>query len=313
MAPKLFWIGLGNMGRGMCKNVINKADVQHPVLVYNRTKQKAVEYSTQFEEGRVEVVDSVAAGVAKADVIFTILAKDDVVEAIVDDLLGSTDVKGKLFVECSTIHPDTTARVSKKLVDAGAEFVAAPVFGAPAMGELGQLVGVLAGPEASVQKARPFFQGVMAKAEINMSGLPYEKALQLKVIGNTFILNMVEQISEGLVLSEKAGLGTQYVRDFIHLIFQGPFAAYADRILSGKYHTMDYPLFPVDLAIKDARHALSLAEAAGVHMGNLDVGLAHLEEVKQHQGEKGDIASIYGAVRAKAGLKYENEPTPGLE
>jgi 3-hydroxyisobutyrate dehydrogenase-like beta-hydroxyacid dehydrogenase len=290
----------------MCKNMVEKANVEHPVIVYNRTKQKAVEFSAKFEDGKVEVVDSMTDGVAKADVIFTILAKDDVVESVTDDILASVNVKGKLFIDCSTIHPDTTIRVAKRFVDAGAEFVAAPVFGSPAMGEIGQLVGVLAGPKASVDKARPYFKGVMAKAEIDMSDLPVEKALQLKVIGNTFILNMVEQISEGLVLSEKAGLGTQYLHDFISLVFSGPFAAYADRILSGAYHRMAYPLFPVDLAIKDARHALSLAEAAGVQMGNLEVGMAHLQQVKEHDGAKGDIAGIYGAIRAAAGLKYEN-------
>ncbi|KAH6856609.1 NAD binding domain of 6-phosphogluconate dehydrogenase-domain-containing protein [Chaetomium sp. MPI-CAGE-AT-0009] len=306
MAPKVLWIGLGNMGRGMCKNVIEKGPVDHPVLIHNRTKQRSVEFSAKFAAGQTEIVDSVPAGVAKADIIFTMLAKDDVVEAVAADILQSVDVKGKLFVECSTIHPDTTVRVAKLFQDRGAEFVAAPVFGAPAIGEIGQLVAVLAGPKASVEKARKYFKGVMAKKEIDMSDLPYEKALQLKLIGNTFIANMVEQLSEALVLSEKSGLGTQYLHDFVEGLFPGPFAAYSTRILSGAYHRMSYPLFPVDLARKDARHAFSLAEACGVRLRNLEVADAHLAEVKEHDGEMGDIAGIYGAVRQESGLKYEN-------
>lgn len=306
MAPKLFWIGLGNMGRGMCKNVVEKADLDQPVLVYNRTRERSVEFTSQFSAGKTEIVDSIAAGVVRADIIFTILAKDDVVEAVADEILKAGDVKGKLIVECSTIHPETTARVAKTFQDRGAEFVAAPVFGAPAMAEVGQLVGVLAGPGASVQKARKFFKGVMAKGEIDMSDQPYEKALQLKLIGNTFILNMVEQLSEGLVLAEKSGLGTQYVHEFVENILPGPYAAYSTRILSGAYHRMSYPLFPVDLALKDARHAVSLAEACGARMRNLEVANAHLAEVKEHDGAKGDIAGIYGAVRQESGLKYEN-------
>jgi 3-hydroxyisobutyrate dehydrogenase-like beta-hydroxyacid dehydrogenase len=290
----------------MCKNVVEKADVDHPVLLFNRTKERSVKFSANFSEGQTEIVDSVTAGVARADIIFTILAKDDVVEAVADEILKAGDVTGKLFVDCSTIHPETATRVAKLFHDRGAEFVAAPVFGAPAIGELGQLIGVLAGPAASVQKARHFFTGVMAKSEIDMSDQPYEKALQLKLIGNTFILNMVEQISEALVLSEKSGLGTQYLHDLVKSLLPGPFAAYSDRILSGAYHKMDYPLFPVDLARKDARHALSLAEASGVRMRNLEVADAHLADVKEHDGEKGDIAGIYGAIRKESGLKYEN-------
>ncbi|KAK4155823.1 hypothetical protein C8A00DRAFT_31376 [Chaetomidium leptoderma] len=306
MAPKILWIGLGNMGRGMCKNVVEKGHVDHPVLLYNRTKQRSVEFSEKFSAGKTEIVDSVAAGVAKADIIFTILAKDDVVEAVADEIFKAGDVKGKLFVECSTVHPDTTVRLAKAFHDRGAEFVAAPVFGAPAMGDAGHLVGVLAGPKASVQKASPYFKGVMAKSEIDMSDEPYEKALQLKLIGNTFILNMVEQLSEGLVLAEKSGLGTQYLHAFVESILPGPFAAYSTRILSGAYHSMSYPLFPVDLARKDARHVLSLAEACGAQLKNVEVADAHLAQVKEHDGEWGDIAGIYGAVRKEAGLKYEN-------
>jgi 3-hydroxyisobutyrate dehydrogenase-like beta-hydroxyacid dehydrogenase len=290
----------------MCKNVIEKADVQHPVLLHNRTKQRAVDFSAKFQDGQTEIVDSIAAGVARADVIFTMLAKDDVVDTVADEILKAVDVKGKLFIECSTVHPDTTVRLAKVFQDSGAEFVAAPVFGSPAMGEIGQLVPVLVGPKASVQRARPFFKDVIAKGEIDMSDEPYEKALQLKLIGNTFILNMVEQVSEGLVLAEKSGLGTQYLHEFIGHVFPGPFAAYSTRILSGAYHKMDYPLFPVDLAKKDARHALSLANACGAKMRNLEVADAHLDEVKEHDGEKGDIAGIYGAVRVESGLKYEN-------
>lgn len=38
----------------------------------------------------------------------------------------------------------------------------------------------------------------------------------------------------------------------------------------------------------------------------VEVADAHLKQVKEHSGEKGDIASIYGAVRLEAGLKFEN-------
>ncbi len=291
----------------MCKNLVEKGNLEQPLLLFNRTKQRSIELSEQLPAGKTEVVDSIAAGVAKADIIFIILSKDDVVEAAVDEILKSNDVTGKLVVECSTIHPSTTSRLAQAITDRGAEFVAAPVFGAPAMADAGQLVGVLAGLKTSVQKARPYFKGVMARSEIDMSDEPYEKALQLKLIGNTFIVNMVEQISEGHVLAEKSGLGTKYLHQWIEGMFPGPYAAYSNRMLSGDYYQREYPLFAVDLARKDARHAMSLAEASGTRMRNVETADAHLAQVKEHAGERGDIAGIYGAVRKEAGLKFENE------
>ncbi len=41
-------------------------------------------------------------------------------------------------------------------------------------------------------------------------------------------------------------------------------------------------------------------------MPAVEVADAHLAAVKEHMGDKGDIAGIYGAVRKESGLKFEN-------
>ncbi|KAJ4165366.1 hypothetical protein LMH87_007000 [Akanthomyces muscarius] len=306
MAPTLLWIGLGNMGRAMCKNIVEKGNLDSPLLIYNRSKQRAIDLSQKLSAGKTEVVESLVDAVAKADVIFTCISNDEAVAETVATLLQA-DVKGKLFVECSTIHPDSTQATADKLLAAGAEFVAAPVFGAPAAAEAGQLIAVLAGPAASVERARPWFQGVTARAEIDLTDAPYGKATTLKVIGNTFVLNMVEQLAEAHVLAEKSGLGTQPIHDLVSALFPGPYAAYSTRMLTGDYHRREEPLWAVDLARKDARHAKALAEAAGTRVQNVETADAHLAKLKEHAGASGDIAGIYGTVRQEAGLRFEND------
>ena len=81
--------------------------------------------------------------------------------------------------------------------------MACAVFGTPAMAEGGQLVCVLAGPKEDVEEVVPYCKGMMGRANIDFGGQPPEKATLLKVIGNTFILSMVETISEGQVVAEK--------------------------------------------------------------------------------------------------------------
>lgn len=289
----------------MTKNIVEKAKLDQPLILFNRTEQVAVEQSNKLPEGKTEVAESVQDGVSKADIIFTCLSNDAAVESTVAEAL-KVSLKGKVIVECSTIHPDTTEKLAKLVVDAGGEFVAAPVFGAQAMAEGGQLIGVLAGPAASVEKVRPYFKGVMARAEILMSDEPCRNATTLKVIGNTFVLNMVEQLSEGHVLAEKTGLGTKHLQTFVEMMFPGPYAAYSGRMLSGDYYKRDPPAFGIDLAKKDARHAKNLAKAAGMTLQNVETGDKHMDVVKELRGEKGDLAGIYGAVRHEAGLPYEN-------
>ena len=76
------------------------------------------------------------------------------------------------------------------------------------MADKGQLICVLAGPESSVDKVKPYTTGVISRINVDFSGQRVGKATLLKVIGNTFILNLIESLSEGHVLAEKSGLGT---------------------------------------------------------------------------------------------------------
>jgi 3-hydroxyisobutyrate dehydrogenase-like beta-hydroxyacid dehydrogenase len=175
------------------------------------------------------------------------------------------------------------------------------------MADAGTLVCVTAGAKSSVEKVKPYTDGVMGRATIDFSDQPAGNATLLKVIGNTFILNMVEVLSEGHTLAEKTGLGTSNLHNFISTMFPGPYTAYSQRMLDGDYYQREEPLFHVDLARKDARHAKDLAKRSGTNMPALQVADAHLVKVKEHLGERGDIPSIYGAVRQESGLKFENK------
>ncbi|KAF4773805.1 hypothetical protein HER10_EVM0004763 [Colletotrichum scovillei] len=306
MAQTLLWIGLGNIGRGMCKNIAEKSKLDKPLLIYNRTTKRATELSQSLPAGKTQVVESLGDAIAQADIIFTCVANDQAVEEIFATA-SQQKLEGKVFVECSTIAPGASEAAAKAVLDKGAEFICAPVFGAPAMVAAGNATLVLAGPKASIEKIRPYIDAMVAR-EINMADEPYHKASTLKVLGNTVILGMVEQLAETYVAAEKSGLGTGYVKQFVDAMFGGsPYPAYSVRMLEGDYYKREEPLFAVDLARKDAGHAMAIAKAAGTRLPNIENADKHLQIVKEHVGPSGDMAGIYGAVRKEAGLKYEND------
>ncbi|KAK3209011.1 hypothetical protein GRF29_69g471371 [Pseudopithomyces chartarum] len=290
----------------MCKNLVEKGNLDKPLILFNRTKKRSDDLASALGADKTRVVETINDVVKSADIIFMCLGDDAAVNSTVSTILEE-DVKGKLIVDASTVHPDTTNDLEKRLTSKGAEFVGMPVFGAPAMADSGSLICVLAGPASSVDKVKPFTKGVMGRADIDYSNQPAGNATLMKVIGNTFILNMNEVLSEGHVLAEKSGLGTQNLHAWIETMFPGPYAAYSNRMLAGDYYKRDEPLFHVDLARKDARHAMDIAEKAGASVPALKVADAHLKQVKEHLGDKGDIPSIYGAVRKESGLKFENK------
>lgn len=124
----------------MCKKLVEKGNLDKPLILYNRTKKKAEDLAAALPAGKTEVVDSIAEGVKKADIIFTIVSNDAAVRDTVGAILASGQVEGKLVVECSTIHPDTAKQVAEDVLAEGAEFVACPIFGAPAAAEAGALM-----------------------------------------------------------------------------------------------------------------------------------------------------------------------------
>lgn len=288
----------------MCKNLVEKGNLSTPLLIHNRTVSRAEDLSKKI--GHSTVSPDIKDLAQKSDIIFYCLGDDDAVMSTVKTILGSGNIKEKVFVDCSTIHPDTTTEENKLITDAGGVFVAMPVFGAPAMADSGQLINVIAGPSSAIEKIRPYCKGVTGRATIEFADAAPSKATTLKIIGNTFILTMVETLSEGHTLAEKCGLGTDGLHQFIEIMFPGPYTAYSNRLMSGDYYKRDEPLFAVDLARKDARHAQNLAKDSGMRMRNVELADGYLKEVKEHMGARGDIASIYGAKRAESGLKFEN-------
>ncbi|KAL8880200.1 MAG: hypothetical protein Q9198_002344 [Flavoplaca austrocitrina] len=292
----------------MVKNLVGKAHLDRPIIISNRNPQRAIDLQTTLDptKEKTVVASNFTGAVEIADIIFTCLADDDTMTQTVDEVSRATNLKGKLFVDCSTVHPDTTDHLADVFAKAGAEFVACPVFGAPAMADAGLLICVLAGPKDSIPKVRPYCKGVMGKANIEFSDQPCSKATLLKIIGNTLILNMIESLAEGHTIAEKSGLGNDNLHRFIEVMFPGPYTAYSGRMMSGDYHKRKQPLFAVDLARKDARHAMGIAEVNGMRLEDVEVADKHLGDVRSYMGQKGDIAGIYGAVREISGLNFES-------
>ncbi|KAJ5569599.1 uncharacterized protein N7459_009029 [Penicillium hispanicum] len=309
---RVAWIGLGNIGRGMSANIARKGP-QSSLTLYNRTTARATAHA-QTLGNTVRVAATLPEAVQAADVIFTCVGDDPALDAVVSGLLSdaAADLSAKTFVDCSTVHPDTSRRAETAITARGAGFVACPVFGAPNMAEAGQMIVVPAGKQASIAKATPFFDGVTARATVDLSNgtgadIDVGAAATLKLLGNTFILNTVGVLAESLVAAEASGLGTGPLKQWLDLFAPGPFAKYAERMLTGDYYQREEPLFAVDLARKDLRHASSLAQAGGQRMRNVEVTDSFLQDVKAEKGEQGDVAAVYGAARKAAGMEFGNQ------
>lgn len=87
----------------MCKNLVEKGDLGKPLIIFNRTRQRATDLNAKLPAGTTTIAASVEEAVAKADIIFTCLGDDAAIKETITTAMKG-DVQGKLFVDCSTVR-----------------------------------------------------------------------------------------------------------------------------------------------------------------------------------------------------------------
>lgn len=110
------------------------------------------------------------------------------------------------------------------------------VLGSPAMAAAGQLVCILSGPAKAAAFVRPYTTGVIGSRLVEMGDEDSSKADLLKLIANTFILNVNQVVAEGLAFAEKATIEPQKLQELLIALFGAPYALYSQRMLGGDYH-----------------------------------------------------------------------------
>ncbi|KAH8588163.1 6-phosphogluconate dehydrogenase-like protein [Bisporella sp. PMI_857] len=303
MAPRLAFIGMGLMGQAMTKNLVLHGNLDTPLTIYNRTKKSAEEHSAII--GHSIIVDSIEEVVLGSDVIWSCLQDEKAVEDTYKSIL-TKDINGKLFIESSTITPESTNSIAKQVLSAGGEFVALPVMGEPSMAERQMLICIAAGSPESVERIKPYIVGVVGHSLVDLSGEEPGKASLLKIMGNVLIISTMETVAEVNVFAEKCGLGMQNMEKLMGQMFpRPPHAIYNQRMMNGDYYK-NTPMVEVSKARSLTSHVLDLAKSAGASVKAYEVAVEHLKVVETHVGSKADILGIYGAVRLESGLPYEN-------
>jgi len=136
---KVGFIGLGNMGRGMADNLIQKG---HSVVAFDVVDENL----KAIEEKGAEAVSSPAQVAERCDKIVTMLPNNAIVRSVYeggDGILGRVQPQS-LLIDCSTVDPALSKELAGKSADVKSVFVDAPVSGgvnAAAAGSLTFMVG----------------------------------------------------------------------------------------------------------------------------------------------------------------------------
>ncbi|MFC7345120.1 NAD(P)-dependent oxidoreductase [Chryseobacterium zhengzhouense] len=244
---KIGFIGLGNMGHPMAKN-LEKAGFQ--LSVFNRTAEKAED----FKERSI-VRNTVSDVVKNSDVIFTMLTNDAAVKAVYEEVL-TQNISGKLFIDMSTISPEATNDISSAVKIKEAGFLDAPVAGSTKPAAEGTLIIMAGGDEKDLQRAEPYLQKLGKQIKhLGENG----KGIAAKLSVNYFLSTIYQGLAETILLSDKLGISR---KDMLEIINESASGSGATKVKTPLLTDENYdPAFALDLMLKD----ILLAKDAGAN------------------------------------------------
>jgi 3-hydroxyisobutyrate dehydrogenase-like beta-hydroxyacid dehydrogenase len=253
MKEKIGFMGLGIMGSAMAANLLKAG---YPVMVYNRTAQKA---DPLVKQG-AELAATPKALAQAADVVIAMLTGP---EALGDLLWGSEGAGGalnhsKVFINMSSVSPAYTRELAGELEPSGALFIDAPVSGTKKPAEDGTLVILAGGPADKVKELEPLLLS-MGKKVIYCGAVG--QGSMMKMFINLLLGLMMEGFAEALNFGRLGGLDLEAMLD---TTYSGAMNAPMFQVKAANLKAKNYPAaFPLKHLAKDAKFAVDTAYELG--------------------------------------------------
>ena len=198
---RIAFLGLGNMGLPMATNL---ARAGHVVTGFDLSPAALAAFSAHGA-----VADSVAACVAAAEWVITMLPAGPHVRAVVGEVLAACPV-GASLNDCSTIDVETARAVAAQAAESGRAMLDAPVSGGTGGAAAGTLTFMVGGPEAAFALAQPILSA-MGKTIVHTGASGAGQAA--KMCNNMILGISMLAVSEAFVLAERLGLEAQKLFD----------------------------------------------------------------------------------------------------
>lgn len=288
---KIGFIGLGNMGMPMSKNLVEDG---YDVLGYDLNKDAL----TEFEEAGGKTANSGGEVAANCDVVFTSLPSSKAAEAVYlgEDGLISHSHKDIVLVDTSTVAPEMNEKIAKAATEKGIAFLAAPVSGGVIGAVNRTLTFMVGGSEEVFKQVLPLINAL--GTDCFHVGETIDSGTTVKLINNLLIGFYTAGVSEALQLANKKDIDLDKLFDMLNVSYG------QSRIYERNYKTYiannDYePGFTISLLLKDLGFALDLAKQQDLNLPISEQLVSlYTETEKEGYGPK-DMAVLYEKVKAQ--------------
>ena len=288
--------GIGTMGFNIGARLI---EVGHTLTVWNRTAEK----TNPLADLGASVAKTPSGLASAAEAVITILTNAAAIDAVYHgaDGLLSGNVRGKLFIEMSTVMPEAQAALAEKVRAKGAAFVECPVSGSVIPARTGKLLGLMGAEPADAARARPLLEQMCRRV---MHAGPAGSGALLKLAVNLPLMIYWQALGEQLSLCKTLPIDPKELLDFLSET-SGAATVLKQRmpgiVAKMKNEPSDIRTFSLEGGIKDVKQMLAEGDKRGLELPLLKQTLACYQEAYQHVGGKEEVSnnSVYWANRSK--------------
>jgi len=275
------------MGSAMAARLL---EVGHQVTVWNRTADK----TKPLADAGAKVAKTPADLAGGVEAIITILTDGAAIDAVYNGPNGllSGDVKGKLFIEMSTVPPEVMTDLAPKVRGKGAAFVECPVGGSTAPARKGQLLGLMGAEPADAERALAILNQLCRKVE--HCG-PVGTGSKMKLSINLPLMVAWQAYGEAFAIARSVGWPAKRLLDLFVESNGGNKAltARAEMIVALLEGRDPGPTtFSIANAVKDLRTMAATGESLGADMPATKAALAGFEEATKAGFGGGDGAQM---------------------
>ncbi|BCY17869.1 tartronate semialdehyde reductase [Leptolinea sp. HRD-7] len=292
---KVGYIGLGLMGKSMARNILKAG---FPVVVHNRSKAAVEEL---VSEG-ASAANSPAEVARLVDVVFTNLPDSPDVLKVA---LGPGGViegahEGLIFVDNSTIKPDTAREIAIKLAEVGVQSLDAPVSGGDIGARNGTLTIMVGGSKEALDTVMPVFQAV--GKTITHIGEPGAGQVA-KAANQIMVAAQMVAMGELMIFSQKCGVDPRKV---VEAIKAGAAQCWTldvkpPRLFEGNRA----PGFKARMQNKDLGIVMETARRYGVPLPTTAVNSQLFQAMVQSGMGEMDNSAVIGIIEELAGEKLK--------
>ena len=250
---KVAFLGLGIMGSRMSERLVRAG---FDLTVWNRTPGKAEGLKAL---GAKEAA-SAGEAVSVAEMTITMLADPASVEAVAwkEGLLERLR-PGTIYVDMTTVSPETSRKLGAACGERGVGFLDAPVTGSKPAAASGELLLMVGGEAATVERARPVL-APMSRKIVHMG--PVGTGSLMKLVNNLSMAGAMEALFEGLMLGKESGLGAEAMME---VLTSGALSSPLMKMKGEAVLKQNFePLFALKHMAKDIRLAVKEAKRAAL-------------------------------------------------